>query len=427
MPLPYERPLPFVVAAALVAVAGQSPRSPYVVLRQGFSQFADLSQTGCVSHDGRFVAFASGERLLPADSNRLLDIYVYDRERETLTLETLAFDGASSNGGSGSPALSADGGYLVFDSDATNLTRWPDDNGAQDVFLRDRVAGSTRRVSVSAVGHEARGTSRNPTISGDGRIAAYVSNATNLTGGPDADSLHSAVYLVRLDTGDVNRASTAGLAYGPRLSNDGRSVTFTTCTAVAPAAQESPGGSMCGVFVRDIATGVTNCISCSSLERAAEPHLSGDGRLVVFTRISRDAPGSPRADVVLHDRTSLVTSVITRRANANSGRPRISGDGRFIVFQSQASNLECEPCPSSVADRNLLSDIYLFDREAETFKRISGPESWWVPSVSPWIDGRGRVVVFSSRQPLGPGDSTTDFDLFVWSADQAAPAARVPK
>jgi Tol biopolymer transport system component len=422
MPLPYERSVSFIVAASLAAVAGQS-RSPYVVLRQGFSQFADLSQTGCVSHDGRFVAFASGERLLRADSNRLQDIYVYDRERETLTLETPAFDGASSNGGSGSPALSADGRYLVFDSDATNLTRWPDDNGTQDVFLRDRVAGSTRRVSVSAVGHEARGTSRNPTISGDGRLAAYVSNATNLVGGSDADSPHSAVYLVRLNTGEVNRVSSEGLAYGPRLSDDGRSVTFTTCTAVAPAA----GGSVCGVFVRDIATGVTNCVSCSSIERAAEPHLSGDGRFVVFTRISGSAPMSRRTDVVLYDRTSLVTSVITRRANANSGRPRISGDGRFIAFQSQASNLECEPCPSRVSDRNLLSDIYLFDQETETFKRVSGPESWWVPSVSPWIDGRGRVVVFSSSQPLGPGDSTTDFDLFVWSVDHAAPAARVPK
>ena len=271
-----------------------------------------------------------------------------------------------------------------------------------------------------------RGASRNPTISGDGRIAAYVSNAKNLVGGPDADSPHSAVYLVRLNTGEVNRASSAGLAYGPRLSDDGRSVTFTTCTAVAPAAQGLPRGSVCGVFVRDIATGVTDCVGCSSLERAAEPHLSGDGRLVVFTRLSGSAPESRRTDVVLHDRTSLVTSVITRRANANSGRPRISGDGRFIAFQSQASNLECEPCPSSVADRNLLSDIYLFDRETETFRRVSGPESWWVPSVSPWIDGRGRVVVFSSSQPLGPGDSTTDFDLFVWSVDHA-PATRVPR
>ena len=422
----FHGPLALIVTASVVAVAGQS-RYTYVVLRQGFSQFADLSQTGCVSHDGRFVAFASGERLLPADSNQLQDIYVYDRERETLTLETPAFDGASSDGGSGSPALSGNGRYLVFDSDATNLTRWPDDNGGQDVFLRDRVGGSTRRISVSAVGHEARGASRNPSISGDGRIAAYVSNATNLIEGADADSPHSAVYLVQLNTGEVNRAASAGLAYGPRLSDDGRSLTFTTCTAVAPLAQGSPGGSVCGVFVRDIATGVTNCVSCSSVERAAEPHLSGDGRLVVFTRLSSDAPGSRRTDVVLYDRTSLVTSVITRRANANSGRPRISGDGRFIVFQSQASNLECEPCRSSVADRNLLSDIYLFDRETETFRRVSGPESWWVPSVSPWIDGRGRVVVFSSSQPLGPGDSTTDFDLFVWSVDQAAPAARVPK
>jgi Tol biopolymer transport system component len=423
--LPCEGSLALVIAASVVA--GQSTHSPYVVLRQGFSQFEDLSRTGCVSKDGRFVAFVSGERLLSADSNRVHDIYVFDRERKTLTLETQAFDGSPANGGSGSPGLSGDGQYLVFDSDATNLTTVSDDNMARDVFVRDRLAGTTRRISVSAVGHEANAMSANPTISGDGRVAAYVSMASNLVTGPDADVRHAGVYVVRLNTGGVNRTPAAGLGYAPSLSDDGRFVAFTSCTAFSPAARGSPESSACGVFVSDGAAGVTSCVSCGSVERALEPDLSGDGRLVVFTRLAGSDPLSRRTDVVLYDRSSSVASVVTRRANANSGRPKIAADGRFIVFQSQASNLECHPCPPQIADKNLLSDIYLFDREAQTFRRISGPEPWWVPSVSPWLDRRGRVIAFSSSQPLGPGDPTTDFDLFVWSVDHIAPAARFPR
>jgi Tol biopolymer transport system component len=298
---------------------------------------------------------------------------------------------------------------------------------ARDVFVRDRLAGTTRRISVSAVGHEANAMSANPTISGDGRVAAYVSIASNLVAGPDADGRHAGVYLVRLNTSDVIRAPTASLAYAPSLSDDGRFVAFTSCTAFSPAVRESPESSACGVFVSDSAAGVTSCVSCGSVAQAFEPHLSGDGRLVVFTQLAGSDSLSRRTDVVLYDRASSVASVVTRRANANSRRPKISADGRFIVLQSQASNLECHPCPPHLADKNLLSDIYLFDREGQTFRRISGPEPWWVPSVSPWLDRQGRVIVFSSSQPLSPGDPTTDFDLFVWSVDHIAHAARSPR
>jgi Tol biopolymer transport system component len=422
-------PVLFGLTGAIIAVSivgGPSTRSPYIVLRQGLSQFEDLSRTGCVSKDGRFVAFVSREQLLSADSNRVQDVYVFDREHQTLTLETQAFDGSAANGSSGSPGLSADGHYLVFDSDATNLTTVSDDNMARDVFVRDRLTGTTRRISVSAAGREANATSANPTISSDGRVVAYASTASNLVARRDAD-VHTGIYIVRLNTGEVIRAPSSGWADAPSLSDDGRFVAFTSCTAFNPAARVGPETSACAVFVSDSSAGVTSCVSCGPAERALDPDLSGDGRLVVFTRLAGSDPVSRRTDVVLYDRSSSVATVVTRRANANSRRPKISADGQFIVFQSQASNLECHPCPPDIADKNLLSDIYLFDREAQTFRRISGPESWWVPSVSPWLDRHGRVIVFSSSQPLGPADPTTDFDLFIWSVDHIGPATRLPR
>ena len=178
------------------------------------------------------------------------------------------------------------------------------------------------------------------------------------------------------------------------------------------------------VWVRDLKVGVTTCVSCRNPGRAFGPHLNGDGRFVVFTiQDTGPGPGVRRTDVALVDRTTLATSVITRDANGSSGRPKLSADGRFIAFQSQASNMECaRRCGPAVADENLLSDIYLFDRERGTFRRLSGdPTSWWAPSIEPFIDERGGTVVFSSRQPLSAEDTTTAFDLLYLDARRKWP------
>ena len=66
------------------------------------------------------------------------------------------------------------------------------------------------------------------------------------------------------------------------------------------------------------------------------------------------------------------------------------------------------------ADDNVLPDVYVFDRETTGFSRVTGSEkTWWAPSVAPAVDGQGRTIVFSSRQPFGPEDDTVDFDLYV--------------
>ena len=398
----------------------------WIVLRQGLSHFGNVQRAASISADGRVVAFVSSERLLPTDVNDVADVYVYDRGHAALTLETATPEGGASDGASGSPALDGTGRFLVFDSDATNLTAGPDGNRARDIFVRDRGDGLTRRISISASGHEADETSFAPTISGDGRVAAFVSHATNLTAGVDANGAGADVYLAKLDTSAISRGSVgsdgrqpaAGESVEPSLSFDGCLVAFMSSAPFAPA---RPGEKMVpAVWVRDLKVGVTTCVSCRNPGRAFGPHLNGDGRFVVFTiQDTGPGPGVRRTDVALVDRTTLATSVITRDANGSSGRPKLSADGRFIAFQSQASNMECaRRCGPAVADENLLSDIYLFDRERGTFRRLSGdPTSWWAPSIEPFIDERGGTVVFSSRQPLSAEDTTTAFDLFIWTRE----------
>ena len=89
----------------------------------------------------------------------------------------------------------------------------------------------------------------------------------------------------------------------------------------------------------------------------------------------------------------------------------------MLAFESWASNLLCRGrCRDADIDENLLPDVYLFDRTTERFTRASGGSTtWWTPSLGPAIDGTGRTVVFSSREPFGPEDLTSDFDLFVCS------------
>ncbi len=438
--------LSIVLVAACAGLAlGASPPQ-LVVLRQALRASTGLSAAidgGAVSGDGRFVAFVSQAQLLPTDTRGINHVYVFDRMGGTVTLETAATDGSGADGTSLHPRLSADGRYLVFASAATNLIAGRDTNMTPDIFVRDRLAGTTRRISLGDSGQEGNGTSGWPTISNDGQVAAFASSATNLLRGTDANGVGRDIYLARLDRGELARVSVDsderqppdGESYSPSISGDGRVVVFVSTASLEqadglplPQASRPPA-----VFVRDRASGTTTCVSCGGIaggaqRRAYHPHLSDDGRFVVFS-VSRDEgsrSGSRQTDIAVHDRISARTTVITHRANASSAHPRISGNGRFIVFESLASNLACgQPCRKDATDENLLPDIYLFDRQTATFTRLSrGPEEWWAPSIAPSLDAQGHVVIFSSRQPVGPDDPTTDFDLFVQAWDRTTVAPR---
>jgi Tol biopolymer transport system component len=166
----------------------QSGQTERVSLASGGSQGNNHSDSPSISANGRYVAFGSNaSNLVAVDTNGYADIFIHDRTTDETTLISLASDGTQGNGLSWYPSISADGRCVAFYSDAGNLVPG-DTNGIKDVFVRDIQTGTTTRVSVASDGTEGNWYSWNPSISADGRYVAFESEASNLvdgdTGGP---------------------------------------------------------------------------------------------------------------------------------------------------------------------------------------------------------------------------------------------------
>ncbi len=149
------------------------------------------SRSPSIGGDGRHVAFHShATNLVSGDASGAADVFVHDRLADTTGRTTIVSrhsNGPYSNGDSFKPAISGDGRFVAFHSDATNLASG-DTNGTHDVFIHDRlddVDGRTTLVSRHSLGNYGNNTSVNASISGDGRFVAFASNATNLVSGDD--------------------------------------------------------------------------------------------------------------------------------------------------------------------------------------------------------------------------------------------------
>src|SRR5439155_1725953 len=136
-----------------------------------------------LSADGRFIAFVSfATNLVAGDTNAATDVFVHDRQTETSRASCVASGGTEGNAASLGFALSADGRFVAFRSDATNLVAG-DTNGTTDVFVHDRQTGATERMSVGSGGVQGNGFSAGPALSADGRFVAFRSVGTNLVAG----------------------------------------------------------------------------------------------------------------------------------------------------------------------------------------------------------------------------------------------------
>lgn len=146
------------------------------------------SSSPSISSDGRYVAFdSSAKNLVPGDTTKLIvQVFVHDRQTRQTTRVSLSSNATPGNSDSHLPAISADARYVAFQSIADNLV--PGDiNSPYDVFVHDRQTGWTSRVSIASDGTEsnatARGGNKTPAISGDGRFVAFRSDASNLVPG----------------------------------------------------------------------------------------------------------------------------------------------------------------------------------------------------------------------------------------------------
>jgi Ca2+-binding RTX toxin-like protein len=270
-----------------------------------------------ISANDRYVVFASGaSNLVPDDTGG--GVYVRDLVRATTERVDVTPAGAPGNGYSVFPSISADGRYMAFESEASNLV--PDDTNAvdalHDIFVRDRVAGTTRRVNVSSAGVQANGESEHAEISGDGRYVSFWSEASN---------------LVARDT---------------NFRRD--------------------------VFVRDLVAGTTERVSVSSDEvqgnrdSFSEVSISPDGRYVAFDSYAGNlVPGdyaSPWSNVYLRDRVAGTTEKVSVATVAGGGgdtpgsySPFISANGRYVAFGSLSSAIVAN-------DTNDAGDAFVRDR-----------------------------------------------------------------
>jgi hypothetical protein len=338
-----------------------------------------LSLDPSISDDGRFVAFGSAAtNLVSGDTNGERDVFVRDRQTGTTTKVSKSSAGVAGDALSGTPSISADGRYVVFESTATNLVSG-DTNAKFDVFVRDRQTGTTTRVSKSSAGAEGNDISEYPTISADGRYVTFESDATNLVSGDTNGAVD--VFVRDRQAGTTTRVSksNAGVegddaSLNPAISSDGRYVAFHSI-ATNLVSGDTNGNS--DIFVRDRQTGTTTRVSRDSAgvegnDDSYTPSISADGRYVTFESDATNlVSGDTNAmyDIFVRDRQTGTTTLVARDSagvvgNGPSEYPTISSDGRYVAFHSIATNLVS-------GDTNAMYDIFVRDRQTGTTTLVS--------------------------------------------------------
>jgi Tol biopolymer transport system component len=405
----------------------------------GDGQSGDLSlfqgRPAAVSADGTVIAFESAAtNLIPVDQNGVIDVFVHVRATGVTERVSVTDAGFGGDADSHAPALTADGALVVFWSTSRGLVA-NDYNGVADVFLHDRVAGTTERVSVRANGTEADGGSYRAAISADGRFVAFESDATNLVsndtnGTTDIfvkDRVIGKVERVSVDS-NGNQANTdyGGGSFDPSISGDGRFVAFSS-RATNLVAGDTNGSY--DVFVHDRATGVTERVSVDSSGAQASgtswhPMISGDGNVVAFESFARDLVAgdtNEAGDVFVHDRTTGGTERVSVGASGAEADQEcfdaaVNGDGSVVSFTSAAAGLV-------PVDSHGSADVFVRDRGAGLTTLVSIDCAWDSGSDASGksaLSADGSVVAFGSvAADLVDGDANGFADVF--ANDRAAP------
>lgn len=183
-----------------------------------------------ISDSGRWVAFHSyADDLIADDSNGHEDVFVKDRDTPAIELISINTSGFPGNDDSVQAALSGNGQVVAFRSKASDLVAG-DNNDRWDIFVRDRSAGTTQRVSVSNTAIEGNNNSTDPDLSDDGRFVVFASLASNLVS--DDSNNRADIFVhdrVSGDTEIVSRPPSGesnGTSHKPSISGDGQWIVF---------------------------------------------------------------------------------------------------------------------------------------------------------------------------------------------------------
>ena len=361
---------------------------------------ADVSEP-MMSADGNVISFVTkSTNLVSIDLDSHADVYIRDLTTGTTSLVSVSLLGTSgANQNCDIAILSVDGSTVVYQSTANNLAAI-DTNGVGDIFARDLSTGTTHLVStnLSNTG-SADGFSGHPTISANGRMISFESNAGNLTANDNNSDWD--VFTRDLSTGMTHLVSinSAGSGSGnagsgtSSISGDGHVVLyFSRSTNLHP----SDTTNDVDLFARNLATGMTQLVSDAPPSNGvfSLPRLSDDGNVVVF---------SDSRDIYARDLTMGITRLVSVNATGTGGGDQwssfssMSADGNVIAFTSAATNLH--PLDTEIGSASDY-DIFVRDMAPGVTRLVSvnasGISAGNAPSAGGYVSADGSVVTFTT-------------------------------
>ena len=381
-----------------------------------------------ISTNGQYALFESGAgNLVAGDNNGITntDIFVRDVTSKVTALVTIATNGASGNGVSSYSTMTSDGRYVAFSSSANNLVAG-DTNGIADVFVRDMQLGTTRLVSVGAMGTNTLFmTSVSPAITSDGRYVCFTSTAANLVPG--------FIYSGELFLRDLSNNTTVCVSsnahqyifntlhtfanivtYNNKISDDGQMVVFqaSASNAVSPISTN-------GFILRHhVDTGSDDLVASNGVipfvyERASTLDVTPNGRFVAFIGVTNSGLG-----VFVWDGQSGTTVLASADTNGAAPAkldcdfPAISSDGRYVVFVSDATTLTATSVGSGY-------HFYRRDLQSGITELVDAGTNGSAPSRNLMVgncpmSADGRFVAFDcADSDLVTNDNNNASDVFV--------------
>ncbi|WP_146460163.1 SdrD B-like domain-containing protein [Rubripirellula tenax] len=392
-----------------------------------------LSAYPSISGDGSVVAFESMSSNLVAGDTSVRDIFVHDGATDTITKVSVGHDGSLADGDSYIPVISDNGQFVVFRSSATNLV--PNDtNGYDDIFVYDRVAGTTERVNVATDGTQANFDGyRDYDISADGRFVVFDSRAVTID---PLDTTSDADIYVRdrlletttfVSTGTYQTTSTqsvSGSGTSPSISDDGNIVAFES---YIPAIYGGSVGSDIWIVNRSAGTikqAHNRYLTGEPPGDSHDPRVSGDGSSIVFFSEARvSGVAHPDDMIFVYDVATEELEMIARSTDGDFvdvelRRPSISHDGRYVAYISKADDVTYNDMIPHV-------EGFVYDRDTgltqPVTRRDDGSEgSEQVDWLSLSTDA--TTVAFGTQSALVDGDTNEQGDIYRRSVGPFQPA-----
>ena len=373
----------------------------------GASAAGVSGNSSSLSGDGQLVAFESDAgNLAVNDFNGVQDIFVRDMGGGTTTLISATPTGASGNAPSFNPKLSADGNFVLFESDATNLVAG-DTNNRRDVFVRNLQTGTTTLVSVGMSGAGANNSAHAHAISSDGRLAVFDSAASNLVNLPTSNQGN--IYVRDLIAGtttlvSINFNNTAGgnntspAVDTAILSADGRFVAFES--AASDLVTNDLNGALFDVFVRDLQLQTTTLVSINAAgtgtanHNSMQPTFDATGQFVAFHSLAQNlVPGTaPKFQAYVRDLVNN-TTILASDEDGFDGldvnmalHPVFSPDGRYVAYEAKLNESLFQ-----VYARDLVTNTTINVSADQSGEHISNGIS-----LSPVFSADGQYVYFAS-------------------------------